>query len=116
MEQSLKEEAFSCRFAKDGEEAIRKMCHKKPDILILDLMMPKKDGFTVLDEMQHIPVLKNTPVIIVTSKDLSSKEKIALQNRASTVIQKSGATIEQIMEILLHKVKEKLGSGFKGCF
>ncbi len=107
MEQFLREEALAYRFARDGEETLRQMQHKKPDILILDLMMPKKDGFSVLDEIRSTPDIKDTPVIVVTSKDLTNKEKEELQSRSSMVIQKSGVMIEQVMDILIVKIKEK---------
>lgn len=107
MEQFLKEEACSYRFARDGEETIRQIQSKKPDILILDLMMPKKDGFTVLEEIRTTPDIQDTPVIVVTSKDLTQKEKAELLSRSSVVIQKSGTIIEHVMDVLLKKIKEK---------
>ncbi len=107
MEQFLKEESLTYRFAMDGEEAIKQVKQKKPDVLILDLMMPKKDGFTVLDEIRNSPGISDTPVIIVTSKDLTNKEKEELSLHAGMVIQKSGVIIEQVMDVLLAKIKEK---------
>lgn len=107
MEQFLKEEPLTYRFAMDGEETIRLVNQKKPDVLILDLMMPKKDGFTVLEEIRSTPNISDTPVIIVTSKDLTNKEKEELSSRAGMVIQKSGVIIEQVMDVLLAKIKEK---------
>ncbi len=65
--------------AEDGEEAIRFLCDKDkflgstlPDIIILDLNLPKKDGLEVLTEIKENDDLKNTPVIILTT---SSAEK-----------------------------------------
>lgn len=107
MSQFLNEEKIFYTLARDGEEAFRKMMKEKPDILILDIMMPKKDGFTVLEEIRKAEEIKNTPVIIVTSKDLSLSEKQELQTRANLVIQKSGVLIDNVMEVLLKKIKEK---------
>lgn len=87
MKQSLNEGNLSLEFARDGEEALKKMKERKPDILILDLMMPKKDGFTVLEEMQQNKSLIDIPVIVVTSKDLINQEKELLLTRSDSVIQ-----------------------------
>lgn len=105
--QFLLEEGISYSVASDGEEAVKKMQEIKPDILILDIMMPKKDGFTVIEEIRKIKDVKNTPIIVVTSKDLTSEEKRELMERAGMVIQKSGSLIEKVMEVITKKVKEK---------
>ncbi len=107
MGQFLEEESISYRFARDGEETLQQMLVKKPDILILDIMMPKKDGFTVIEDIRKTEVLKDTPIIVVTSKDLSNQEKAELYSRTSMVIQKSGTLIENVMQVLLKKIKEK---------
>ncbi len=107
MGQFLREEKIPYTLARDGEEAINKMLERKPDILILDIMMPKKDGFSVLEEVRKAEKIKDTPVIVVTSKDLTISEKHELQKRSSMVIQKSGTLIENVMEVLLKKIKEK---------
>jgi CheY-like chemotaxis protein len=69
--------------AEDGEEAIRFLCSKDkflgstlPDIIILDLNLPKKDGREVLKEIKENDDLKNIPVIILTT---SSAEKDILR-------------------------------------
>jgi DNA-binding response OmpR family regulator/nitrogen-specific signal transduction histidine kinase len=107
MGQFLREEKIPYTLARDGEEALKKMLDRKPDILILDIMMPKKDGFTVLEEVRKAETIKDTPVIVVTSKDLTISEKHELHKRSSMVIQKSGTLIENVMEVLLKKIKEK---------
>lgn len=107
MEQFLREEAISYRLARDGEEAMLQMHVKKPDILILDIMMPNKDGFAVIEEIRTTEQLKDTPVVVVTSKDLTNKEKAELLRRTNMVIHKSGAPIESVMEVLLKRIKEK---------
>jgi len=52
--------------AKDGEEGIQKIKSKKPDLILLDLMMPKKGGLAVFNEVMDNPESKNIPVIIIS--------------------------------------------------
>ncbi len=70
----LELENFKVFLATNGEEALDKMRLYKPDIVLLDLMMPKKDGFDVLREKFSDPEIKDIPVIVLTN--LSQKEQI----------------------------------------
>ncbi|KKS58293.1 MAG: chemotaxis protein CheY, partial [Candidatus Nomurabacteria bacterium GW2011_GWA2_42_41] len=55
-------EGIDVSLARDGEEAIVKITAEKPDVILLDLMIPKKDGFGVLEEIKKNPELANIPV------------------------------------------------------
>lgn len=57
--------------ASDGEEGLRLAEEKKPDLIILDLLLPKKDGMTVLKELRLKPWGRRMPVIIVSNLDSS---------------------------------------------
>jgi signal transduction histidine kinase/DNA-binding response OmpR family regulator len=107
MAQFLKEEAVSFRLARNGEEALRLMKEKVPDLAILDIMMPGIDGFGVIEEMDKDEELSDIAVIVVTAKDLSKQEQEYLRDRTSTVIQKSGTHIDRIMDMLLNIIREK---------
>jgi CheY-like chemotaxis protein len=61
----------------------------RPDVIILDLMMPKMDGFEFLDELRSRPELQNIPVVIVTAKDLTEEDRNRLNGGVERVIQKS---------------------------
>lgn len=108
MGQFLKEESIPYRCARNGEEVIQQMIQKKPDLLILDIMMPKKDGFTVLEDVKKIEQIKDTPVIVVTSKDLTNKEKDKLRKSTNAVIHKSAVMMDIVMENLIKGIKENL--------
>lgn len=105
--QFLREEAINYRIARDGEEALVAMQKKKPDLLLLDIMMPKKDGFTVMEEIKQKEEWKDVVIIVLTAKNLSNKEKAYLRERASCVLEKVGNHIEQVMENILRRIKER---------
>lgn len=54
--------------ARNGNDGLEKAKEGKPDLLLLDIMMPEKDGYTMLLELKKIEETKNIPVIIVTAK------------------------------------------------
>ena len=74
--------------ASNGKDAIALAKKELPDLIILDLMMPELDGFSVLDALKEDPQTSLIPVIVVTAKELTSEEKSRLQGRIHTLMQK----------------------------
>jgi signal transduction histidine kinase/DNA-binding response OmpR family regulator len=70
---------FTVTCAHDGREAIEKVGEQIPDLIILDILMPEMDGFEVIKALKDNPVTRHAPVIILTAKDLTEKEREALQ-------------------------------------
>ena len=62
----LKEEGFQVNEAIDGEDAIQKIIHDRPDLILLDIILPKKSGFSVLSDIKQDPNLSLIPVIIIS--------------------------------------------------
>jgi DNA-binding response OmpR family regulator len=54
--------------ARDGQEGVQKALTERPDLILLDVMMPKMDGFKACQEMRKYDSLKNVPIIMVTSR------------------------------------------------
>ena len=67
-------EGFSVVSAEDGEKGLEVAKNEHPDIILLDILMPKMDGFTTLVELKKDESLKNTPVILLTN--LGQKEDV----------------------------------------
>jgi len=83
--------------AADGIEAIAMIEQSKPDLVILDLMMPQMDGFEVLENLRHSPNYADIPVIIVSAKDLDQQEHDWLRTRAQGVIAKRQLSEEEFL-------------------
>ncbi len=66
-DERLKAEGFEIIQASNGEEAIAKAKDVKPNVILLDIMMPKINGFDVLKDLKENPETKDTPVIILTA-------------------------------------------------
>lgn len=60
-------EEFDVKIASNGQAVLDILATFTPDIIILDLVMPKKDGFTVLEEIKKDPKLKSIPVIVASN-------------------------------------------------
>ena len=67
LKATLQGEGFSVRTARDGEDALRKISEQRPDLVLLDVMMPKMNGFCVCEEIRRTEKL--LPVVFLTAKD-----------------------------------------------
>jgi DNA-binding response OmpR family regulator len=65
--QKLTEEEFEVSSAKDGEEGVKKTESEKPDLILLDLILPGIDGFEVLSRIRKNPLTERIPVIILSN-------------------------------------------------
>ena len=65
----LKTNGYAVVVAADGEEGLKRADQEKPDLVVLDVMMPKMDGYTFLKQLKNINHLKIPPVIMLTSKE-----------------------------------------------
>ena len=65
---------FDVELAVDGEEGLAKIKSLRPDLVLLDIVLPKKDGFEILADVQQDESLKNIPIVALTN--LSQKEEV----------------------------------------
>jgi DNA-binding response OmpR family regulator len=68
IERCLRRQAFRVNVANSGVAGLRAAHRKVPDLVILDVMMPGMDGFTVCKEMREDPILKEVPILFLTAK------------------------------------------------
>ncbi len=66
---TLKQKGYALVEAQDGLEALSKIDEERPDLVLLDIILPKMDGYRILSIIRKTPELKDTPVILLTSKD-----------------------------------------------
>lgn len=67
LQRKLTTEGYEISVARDGEEGIRVMKEVKPDLVLLDIIMPKMGGFEVMEEMNKDKELKKIPVIVISN-------------------------------------------------
>jgi signal transduction histidine kinase/CheY-like chemotaxis protein len=92
----LMREAWDVAEAEHGAEGLEQIAATKPDIVLLDLMMPVMDGFEFLEKMRANEDWLDLPVIVVTAKTLSEDERQALDGRVEQLIQK-GDHLEAVL-------------------
>ena len=102
---SLDSEGFSVVTAANGEEALRKAADERPDLVILDVMMPKIDGFEVCRALKAKKETQTIPVILLTAKDRDADRQKANEVGADLYMTKPFSPAR-----LIAAVQELLGS------
>lgn len=108
-DRKLTESGFKVKLVSNGEEAIPAFYDFEPDLVILDIMLPKKSGWEVLKELTKLKdeIKKETKVIMLTN--LGEKEKIqeALKMGADDYLVKASLTPSELVEIIKDKLDIK---------
>lgn len=99
------EEDFTVFKARDGEEGLQLALKKHPDLILLDLIMPKMDGATMFDKLLDDNWGRGVPVIMLTNNDDSETIVKNVQHGISDYLIKSEHSLDDIVK----KVKERLG-------
>ena len=100
----FKDVGFNIVIAQDGEMAITKAKEEVPDLVLLDVVLPKKDGFEVLKTLKSDSATAGIPVILLTNLGLDSDVKRGLELGAQSYIIKAHFTPTEVVA----KVKEVL--------
>ena len=84
--------------ATNGREAVDLVKRERPNLIILDLMMPEMDGFAVINELKDDPETADIPVIVVTAKELTPAEKERLRGHIQTLMQKGDFMNDELLD------------------
>lgn len=100
----LAQEGFEVVPALDGETGLRLAVEQKPDLILLDLVLPKASGFEVLQTLKAKEETKDIPVIVLTNLEEMQDVQKVLELGATTYLVKSNYRLEDVV----HKVKQAM--------
>jgi CheY-like chemotaxis protein len=83
--------------AQDGREALEVVRHERPDLVLLDLMMPELDGFGVLEAMQVGETTRDIPVVVLTGRVLTEEDMERLNRGVAAVLGKGLFSVEETL-------------------
>jgi DNA-binding response OmpR family regulator len=104
LQEKIQDSGFEAYAAKDGDEGWNMAKSKNPDIILLDLVLPKRSGFDVLGMLKQDPELKDIPVIVLSNLSEDENLKKALAMGAEDYFVKVQHPINEIVE----KIKDRL--------
>jgi len=113
VRQALEPIGWKVTEAENGQVAVEAIIAARPDVIILDLMMPKMDGFEFLDEMRSRTDWQDIPVVIITAKDLTEEDRARLNGGVERIIQKSDRDemLRQLTREISKCVKQQTAKG-----
>jgi signal transduction histidine kinase/CheY-like chemotaxis protein/HAMP domain-containing protein len=95
------------REAENGREALNRIQENKPDVILLDLMMPEMDGFAVVAALQKQAGWRDVPVIVITARDLDAKDRERLNSGVQSVLVKETFRPADLVERVRQLVQMK---------
>ena len=116
----LTEAGFSVVEASDGEEALRLVWESQPDLIILDMLLPKLGGEHVLKALRQDPATTRIPVIVVSSLPQSNADRLkeagamAYIEKSKLDLIRSGENLVRLVNAALHRAKTNHAFSFKG--
>src|SRR5439155_1653042 len=97
MAKILERERWSVIQAEDGVVALEQVAKHRPDLILLDLMMPRMNGYQFVTELHKHDDWRSIPIIVVTAKDMSTEERIALDGYVEKVLPKHALTQDSLL-------------------
>ena len=98
LRQFLPESQFKLESTLDGVACLEAIEANRPDILLLDIVMPRLDGFGVIEKLRADPQTRDLPIIVISAKDLTVDESARLKETVAFVMKKQGFQGEQLLE------------------
>lgn len=107
---NLEQENYEVILAFDGEEALQLAKSQRPDLILLDIMLPKKDGFAVCREIRRV---SNVPIIMLTAKETELDKVLGLELGADDYVTKPFSAREVVARVKAHlrRMQAKDGVG-----
>jgi len=102
----LQAEGFDVRRVSNGEEALSSALSYHPDLVLLDVMMPKVSGFDVLDILRNTPETANLKIIMLTALSQESDQERARSLKVDDYLVKSQVVIADVVERIRHHLNE----------
>lgn len=102
----LQTEGFDVRHVPNGEEALAAALNYKPDLIVLDAMMPKVSGFDVLDILRNTPETANLKIIMLTALSQESDKERAQSLGVDDYLVKSQVVIADVVDRIKHHLGE----------
>jgi CheY-like chemotaxis protein len=99
LRRALNEEGWQVTEAENGRVALARLAESRPDVIVVDLMMPEMDGFELLDALRSNGGWREIPVLVLTAKDLTDKDRARLNVGIERILQKRDRQ-EMLRELL----------------
>ncbi len=110
MRRTLEEAHWEVAEAENGADGLERVTERRPDLILLDLMMPVMDGFDFVLELRKRENGRTIPVIVVTAMDLSEAQRLQLAGGVEHIIEKGAFEQDELLDQVRALVEQHSGS------
>jgi CheY-like chemotaxis protein len=108
MRRMLEKAGWSVAEAENGRVALERVAECRPELILLDLMMPEMDGFQFIAELRQKPEAQQIPIVVITAMSLTEAERQRLNGSVIQVLQKGAYSREELLEQVRNLVAASL--------
>jgi CheY-like chemotaxis protein len=98
IRRTLERAGYKVFEAENGRVGLQRMAQVKPKIIVLDLMMPEKDGFEFIEDLRKSESFRGITTIVVTAKDLTDEDRLRLNGHVQKVLQKGAFSLDRLAQ------------------
>ena len=110
----LAKEGWGVVEAVNGREALERLAEHRPELILLDLMMPEMDGFAFIEALRHQEAWRSIPIVVITAKDLTPDDHRRLNGYVERILQKGAYSPEELLREVRDLVTAHVRSGRTG--
>ena len=100
--------------AVNGREALERLAEHRPELILLDLMMPEMDGFAFIEELRYREAWRSIPIVVITAKDLTPDDHRRLNSYVERILRNGAYSPEELLREVRDLVTTRLRSGRTG--
>ena len=108
LARTARKAGWSVNEASNGKKGLDCIVNRRPDLVLLDLMMPEVDGFAVVEALQKNAKWRSIPVVVITAKDLTQADHDRLNGHVEAVLEKNHFSIEELTDLISDRLQEPL--------
>jgi CheY-like chemotaxis protein len=102
MHRTLERDGWLVIEAENGRVALERIAENRPELILLDLMMPEMDGFQFITELRKTPAWRSIPIVVITAMDLTNEDRLRLGGYVKQILHKGAYSRDE----LLYEVRE----------
>ncbi len=111
LRRAIESQGWTATEAVNGREGLDQLAQAKPNLILLDLMMPEVDGFEFMYQLRRDPSHKSTPVIVITAKDLTKEDRELLNGAVSKILTKAEFDLDDLLREIKDLTRPGSGTG-----
>jgi hypothetical protein len=97
LQRTLKDEGWVVIEAENGRVGLEQLAAEKPDLILLDLMMPEMDGFQFITELHSTADWQSIPIVVITALDLTTSDRMRLNGYVQQILQKGAYNRDELL-------------------